>query len=136
MAWAPALNWLFLRRVISGITSSSIPTAMAYMADVTPHERRAAAFGMLSGAFGFGLILGPSVGGILGSINPRLPFWVSAGLSLLNGLYGIFVLPESLSAANRMAFSWRRANPVGSLSLLRRHSMLLMAGVLLLGYVS
>jgi MFS transporter, DHA1 family, tetracycline resistance protein len=136
MAWAPALHWLFLGRVISGITSSSIPTAMAYMADVTPRERRAAAFGMLSAAFGLGFVLGPAVGGILGNINPRLPFWVSAGLSLLNGLYGIFVLPESLSHENRMAFSWKRANPVGSLTLLRHHAMLLLSTVLLLGYVA
>jgi len=136
MAWAPALHWLFLGRVISGFTSSSIPTAMAYMADVTPHERRAAAFGMLSGAFGFGLILGPSVGGILGSIHPRLPFWVAACLSLLNGLYGLFVLPESLSPKHRMAFSWRRANPIGSLNLLRRDGMLALSGVLLFGYIA
>jgi MFS transporter, DHA1 family, tetracycline resistance protein len=136
MAWAPALNWLFLGRLISGITSSSIPTAMAYMADVTPRERRAAAFGMLSAAFGLGFVLGPAVGGILGNVNPRLPFWVAACLSLINGLYGIFVLPESLLPANRMPFSWTRANPVGSLTLLRRHSMLLMASVLLLGYIA
>jgi MFS transporter, DHA1 family, tetracycline resistance protein len=136
MAWAPALNWLFLGRLISGITSSSIPTAMAYMADVTPQERRAAAFGMLSAAFGLGFVLGPALGGILGNVNPRLPFWVAAGLSLVNGLYGIFVLPESLSIANRMPFSWTRANPVGSLTLLRRHSMLILSGVLLLGYIS
>lgn len=136
MAWAPALSWLFLGRVISGVTSSSIPTAMAYMADVTPHERRAAAFGMLSAAFGLGFVLGPAVGGTLGTIYPRLPFWVAAGLSLLNGLYGLFVLPESLSHANRMAFSWRRANPVGSLNLLRRDNMLMLSGVLLLGYIA
>lgn len=136
MAWAPALNWLFLGRVISGLTSSSIPTAMAYMADVTPRERRAAAFGMLSAAFGLGFVLGPAVGGILGNVNPRLPFWVAGSLSLLNGLYGIFVLPESLSPGDRMAFSWSRANPVGSLSLLRRHSMLRLSTVLLLGYVA
>ena len=105
MAWAPALNWLFLGRVISGITSSSIPTAMAYMADVTPRERRAAAFGMLNAAFGVGFILGPAVGGLLGNINPRLPFWVAGGLSLLNGLYGLFVLPESLSKDHRSPFS-------------------------------
>ncbi|HTH54015.1 MAG TPA: TCR/Tet family MFS transporter [Edaphobacter sp.] len=136
MAWAPALHWLFLGRVISGITSSSIPTAMAYMADITPHERRAAAFGMLSGAFGLGLILGPSVGGILGSIHPRLPFWVAAGLSLLNGLYGLFVLPESLRREHRMDFSWRRANPIGSLDMLRRGGMLALSGMLLFGYIA
>ncbi len=136
MAWAPALGWLFLGRVISGFTSSSIPTAMAYMADVTPRERRAAAFGMLSAAFGLGFVLGPAVGGLLGSINPRLPFLVAGALSLVNGLYGIFVLPESLSLQNRSPFSWRRANPVGSLSLLRHGSMLPLAGLLLLGYIA
>jgi MFS transporter, DHA1 family, tetracycline resistance protein len=136
MAWSPALSWLFLGRVISGLTSSSIPTAMAYMADVTPHERRAAAFGMLNAAFGIGFVLGPAMGGLLGNINPRLPFWVAGGLSLLNGLYGLFVLPESLSKQNRSPFSWGRANPIGSLTLLRRGSMLAIAGLLLLGYIA
>jgi DHA1 family tetracycline resistance protein-like MFS transporter len=137
MAWAPALNWLFLGRVISGLTSSSIPTAMAYMADVTPRERRAAAFGMLNSAFGIGFVLGPAVGGLLGNINPRLPFWVAGGLSLINGMYGLFVLPESLSLEHRSTFSWTRANPVGSLSLLRRHAgMIAIAAVLLLGYIA
>ena len=136
MAWAPVLGWLFVGRVISGFTSSSIPAAMAYMADVTPRERRAAAFGMLSAAFGLGFVLGPAVGGLLGTINPRLPFLVAGALSLINGLYGIFVLPESLSLENRSPFSWRRANPVGSVSLLRHGSMLPIAGLLLLGYVA
>ncbi len=136
MAWAPVLGWLFVGRVISGLTASSIPTAMAYMADVTPRERRAAAFGMLNAAFGIGFVLGPAVGGLLGNINPRLPFWVAGGLSLINGLYGLFVLPESLSRENRSPFSWRRANPVGSLTLLRHGSMLAVAGILLLGYVA
>jgi DHA1 family tetracycline resistance protein-like MFS transporter len=137
MAWAPALNWLFLGRIISGLTSSSIPTAMAYMADVTPRERRAAAFGMLNSAFGIGFVLGPAIGGLLGNINPRLPFWVAGGLSLVNGLYGLFVLPESLSLQNRSPFSWTRANPVGSLSLLRRHAgMIAIAALLLLCYIA
>ena len=136
MAWAPALSWLFVGRVISGLTASSIPTAMAYMADVTPRERRAAAFGMLNAAFGAGFVLGPAVGGLLGNINPRLPFWVAGGLSLINGLYGLFVLPESLSEKNRSPFSWARANPVGSLNLLNRGGMLAISGVLLLGYIA
>ncbi len=136
MAWAPALNWLFLGRVISGLTSSSIPTAMAYMADVTPRERRAAAFGMLNAAFGAGFVLGPAVGGLLGNINPRLPFWAAGGLSLVNGLYGLFVLPESLSKENRSPFSWARANPIGSLTLLRHGSMIAIATILLLGYIA
>jgi MFS transporter, DHA1 family, tetracycline resistance protein len=136
MAWAPALGWLFLGRVISGLTASSIPTAMAYMADVTPREKRAAAFGMLSAAFGLGFVLGPAIGGLLGNVNPRLPFWVSGGLSLVNGMYGLFVLPESLGLENRSAFSWRRANPVGSLAMMKNGAMLPIAGLLLLGYVA
>jgi DHA1 family tetracycline resistance protein-like MFS transporter len=136
MAWAPALNWLFLGRVISGLTASSIPTAMAYMADVTPRERRAAAFGMLNAAFGIGFVVGPAMGGLLGNINPRLPFWVAGALSLVNGLYGLFVLPESLSLQNRSPFSWRRANPVGSLSMLNHGAMLAIAAVLLIGYIA
>ena len=136
MAWAPTLNWLFLGRVISGLTSSSIPTAMAYMADVTPRERRAAAFGMLNAAFGAGFVLGPALGGLLGNINHRLPFWVAASLSLINGFYGFFVLPESLTRENRTPFSWARANPVGSLSLIRHGNMIAIAAVLLLGYIA
>ena len=137
MAWAPTLSWLFVGRVISGVTSSSIPTAMAYMADVTPVKMRAAAFGMLSGAFGIGFVLGPAVGGLLGGVNPRLPFWVAGAMSVLNGLYGIFVLPESLALEHRTPFAWKRANPVGSVSLLRRSRTLTgLAVMMLLGYVA
>lgn len=137
MAWAPALPWLFLGRIISGLTASSIPTAMAYMADVTPHEKRAAAFGMLSAAFGAGFVFGPAMGGVLGGVNPRLPFLVAACLSLLNGMYGTFVLPESLSIEHRAPFSWKRANPIGSMALLSRSTaMLLLSGVLLFGYLA
>src|ERR1700733_3310429 len=88
MAWSPALSWLFLGRVISGLTASSIPTAMAYMTDVTPAEKRASAFGLLGAAFGMGFVLGPALGGVLGSVSPRLPFWVAGGLSVVNGMYG------------------------------------------------
>ena len=137
MAWAPALSWLFLGRIISGITASSIPTAFSYLADVTPRERRAAAFGTLNAAFGIGFVLGPAVGGLLGNINPRLPFLVAGSLSLVNGLYGLFVLPESLSLANRSPFSWKRANPVGSAAMLGRSKLLLrISGILLLGYIA
>lgn len=137
MAWAPALGWLCVGRIISGLTASSVPTAMAYMADVTPQEKRASAFGLLGAAFGMGFVLGPALGGLLGSINPRLPFWVAGSLSLLNGMYGLFVLPESLKKENRSPFSWRRANPVGSVALLGRKKVLLgMAAVLLLGYTA
>ena len=124
MALAPTVGWLFLGRVISGITSASGATAGAYIADVTPPEKRAGAFGMLSAAFGLGFVLGPALGGVLGNIDPRLPFWVAAGLSLLNAMYGFFVLPESLPPERREAFAWRRANPMGSLTLLRSHAEL------------
>src|ERR1700688_2245038 len=97
MAIAPTLNWLFLGRIISGITTSSIPTAMAYIADVTPKEKRAGAFGLIGVAFGIGFTFGPAVGGLLGNFNPRLAFWVAAGLSLANWLWGYFFVPESLS---------------------------------------
>ena len=119
MALAPNLAWLFVGRVISGITAASISTSMAYVADVTPVEKRASAFGVTGIAFGLGFVLGPALGGLLGGVDPRLPFWAAAGLSLLNGLYGLFVLPESLPPDRRRAFEWRRANPVGSLRLLR-----------------
>lgn len=137
MAWAPSIGWLFLGRVISGLTTSSVPTAQAYIADVTPPAKRAGAFGLLSAAFAMGFVLGPAVGGLLGTINPRLPFWASAGLSLLNGLYGLFVLPESLGRENRSPFSWRRANPIGSLRMLSRSRLLLgLSALLLLAYIA
>jgi DHA1 family tetracycline resistance protein-like MFS transporter len=122
MALAPNLGWLFVGRVISGITAASISTSMAYVADVTPTEKRASAFGLTGIAFGLGFVLGPALGGVLGGIDPRLPFWAAASLSLLNGFYGLIVLPESLPPARRRAFEWRRANPVGSLKLLRSHA--------------
>ena len=121
MALAPSVRWLFVGRVISGITAASISTAGAYIADVTPPEQRAAKFGLLGAAFGAGFVVGPALGGVLGDIGPRLPFWVAAGLSLTNGLYGLFVLPESLTRERRSPFSWRKANPVGALKLLRSH---------------
>ena len=137
MAWAPALGWLFVGRVISGLTASSVPTGMAYMTDVTPPEKRASAFGLVGAAFGMGFVLGPALGGILGSVNPRLPFLVAGCLSLLNGLYGIFVLPESLSHQHRSPFSWKRANPVGSLRMLKNNKVLLgLSAVLVLGYLA
>src|SRR5947199_9612392 len=124
MALAPTIGWLFLGRIISGITASSIPTAMAYIADVTPREKRAGAFGMIGAAFGIGFTLGPVVGGPLGDVSPRLPFWVAAGFSLANWLYGYIFVPESLRHEHRKEFTLRRANPIGSLALLRSHSEL------------
>jgi DHA1 family tetracycline resistance protein-like MFS transporter len=121
MALAPSVRWLFVGRVISGITAASVSTAGAYIADVTPPEQRAAKFGLLGAAFGAGFVVGPALGGVLGDVDPRLPFWVAAALSLTNGLYGLFVLPESLARERRATFSWRKANPVGALRLLRSH---------------
>ena len=121
MALAPTVWWLFAGRVISGITGASFTTAGAYIADVTPEEKRAASFGVIGAAWGLGFVLGPALGGVLGGINPRLPFWAAAALTLMNAVYGVFVLPESLPRERRRPFSWRRANPVGSLNLLRSH---------------
>src|SRR6267154_1176531 len=121
MALAPSLWWLFIGRVVSGITSASISTAFAYVTDVTPPDQRAARFGLLGAAFGAGFVLGPAIGGLTGAIDPRLPFWIAAGLGLANTLYGWLILPESLPRSSRMAFAWRRANPLGALKLLRSH---------------
>jgi MFS transporter, DHA1 family, tetracycline resistance protein len=124
MALAPSLTWLFIGRVISGITSASISTAFAYIADVTAPEQRATMFGKIGVAFGAGFILGPALGGLLGGIEPRLPFWVAAGLSFANGLYGLLILPESLPRDRRSPFRWTSANPVGALHLLRTDRVL------------
>ena len=124
MALAPSLTWLFVGRVISGITSASISTAFAYIADVTPPERRAAVFGKIGAAFGAGFILGPAVGGLLGDMDPRLPFWLAAGLSFANALYGWLILPESLPPERRSPFHWNSANPLGALRLLRSNRVL------------
>jgi DHA1 family tetracycline resistance protein-like MFS transporter len=124
MALAPSLSWLFVGRVISGITSASISTSYAYIADVTPAEQRAAVFGKIGVAFGAGFVLGPALGGLLGGITPRLPFWVAAGLSAANGLYGLLILPESLPRDRRSPFRWKSANPVGMLRLLGSNRVL------------
>jgi DHA1 family tetracycline resistance protein-like MFS transporter len=124
MALAPSLIWLFIGRVISGITSASVSTAFAYIADMTPPERRAAVFGKVGAAFGAGFILGPAIGGLLGGVDPRLPFWVAAGLSFANTLYGLLILPESLPRDRRSPFRWKSANPLGALHLLRADRVL------------
>ncbi len=133
MALAPSWQWLMVGRIISGITAASFSTAGAYIADVTPPEKRSASYGLLGAAFGLGFVLGPAFGGMLGYYSERLPFWVAAGLTLANACYGYFVLPESLSKENRRAFSWSRANPVGSLKLLNRHATLL--GLAAVGFI-
>lgn len=121
MAIAPTMSWLFVGRIISGITTSSIPTAMAYISDVTPKEKRAGAFGLIGVAFGVGFVLGPAVGGLFGDVSPRLPFWIAAIFSLANWLWGFFIVPESLPQDRRKPFELKRANPVGALTLLRSH---------------
>jgi DHA1 family tetracycline resistance protein-like MFS transporter len=137
MALAPTLGWLFVGRVISGITAASISTGTAYVSDVVPPEERAGAFGMIGAAFGVGFVLGPALGGLLGNSDPRLPFWVAGGLSLANAIYGYFVLPESLPREKRQAFTLRRANPVGALVLLRSHPELFrLATIQFIGYVA
>jgi DHA1 family tetracycline resistance protein-like MFS transporter len=119
MALAPSLTWLFIGRVLAGATAASVPTAYAYIADVTPAEKRAAAFGLMGAAFGIGFILGPAIGGMLGTFGPRTPFWVASAFSCANALYGFFVLPESLRDDHRAPFSWTRANPLGAVTFLR-----------------
>jgi DHA1 family tetracycline resistance protein-like MFS transporter len=137
MALAPNLWWLFVGRVISGITAASISTSYAYVADVTKPELRSARFGMLGVAFGAGFVLGPALGGLAGTIDPRLPFWIAGVLSLANTLYGLFVLPESLPRELRARFEWRRANPLGSFALLRAQPRLLgLATVNFLGHLA
>jgi DHA1 family tetracycline resistance protein-like MFS transporter len=122
MALAPNLMWLFAGRVLSGAATANMTAASAYIADVTPPERRAKAFGVLGSAFGLGFILGPAIGGLIGNIDPRITFWAAALVSLLNALYGLLVLPESLPPEKRTReLDWKRANPIGSLKLLRSH---------------
>jgi MFS transporter, DHA1 family, tetracycline resistance protein len=137
MALAPNVVWLVAGRIISGMASSSFSTAGAYIADVTPPAQRAAAFGKIGMVFGLGFIFGPALGGWLGAIDPRLPFWGAAALSLMNACYGFIVLPESLPPDKRTPFAWARANPVGSLALLRSHHELVgLATVAFLGYLA
>jgi DHA1 family tetracycline resistance protein-like MFS transporter len=122
MAFAPSLSWLFVGRLISGATSGVFSTANAYVADVTPPEKRARTFGWMGSAFTVGFLAGPAIGGLLGNYNLRLPFMAVAALTLVNAIYGALILPESLSVTHRAKhFDWRRANPLGSLRLLRSH---------------
>jgi DHA1 family tetracycline resistance protein-like MFS transporter len=130
MAFAPTLWWLVAARVVAGITGATFPTAYAYIADVTPPEKRGANFGVIGMAFGFGFIIGPALGGFVAQFGTEVPFLVSAGLAMANFLYGLFVLPESLPPEKRRAFEWRRANPVGALLRLKSaHPVVLMLAV-------
>ncbi len=121
LAFAPSIAWLFVGRMIAGITGASFTTASAYIADISTPEKRAQNFGLMGTAFGIGFIIGPVLGGLLGQYGSRVPFMAAAGLSLLNALYGFFVLPESLAPENRRPFILKRANPVGALLQLKKY---------------
>lgn len=125
VVWAPTIGWLFLARAISGISGASMTTASAYIADISEPEKRAQNFGLIGVAFGLGFIIGPVIGGFLGEYGTRVPFLAAAGLTFVNFLYGYFILPESLDAENRRPFSWKRANPLGSLFQLRKYPIIL-----------
>src|SRR5678809_1488346 len=120
LALAPSYGWLFIGRIIAGITGASFTTASAYIADVSTTETRAKNFGMIGAAFGLGFIIGPALGGLLAGWGVRAPFYAAAGLCLLNTLYGYFVLPESLDKVHRRKFEWKRANPFGALQFLKK----------------
>lgn len=124
LALAPTVAWLFVGRAVAGVMGASFTTAQAYVADVSPPEKRAQNFGIMGAAFGIGFILGPVIGGLLGSLGPRVPFYAAAALSLINWLYGFFILPESLGQDKRRAFDWKRANPVGAVAHLRKYPAL------------
>jgi DHA1 family tetracycline resistance protein-like MFS transporter len=121
LSLAPTIWWLFLGRIIAGMFGASFTTATAYIADISTEENRAQNFGMIGAAFGLGFILGPGLGGLLGELGPRVPFIAAAILTLLNVVYGYFVLPESLTKEHRRKFEWKRANPVGSLMQLKKY---------------
>lgn len=121
LALAPSIGWLFLGRIIAGLTGASLSTASAYIADISTEEDRAKNFGMIGAALGLGFIIGPVIGGLLGHYGARVPFYAAAGLCLLNFLYGYFILPESLDKSKHRPFDWKRANPIGSLKFLGKH---------------
>lgn len=125
LALAPNITWLFIGRIIAGISGASITTASAYIADVSTPENRAKNFGMIGAAFGLGFIIGPVIGGMLGQFGSRVPFYAAAVLCLLNFLYGYFILPESLPDHNRREFSLKRANPIGAFMNLRKYPQLI-----------
>ena len=135
--FAPTLGWLFVGRLLAGITGASFTTASAYIADISPAEKRAQNFGLIGAAFGLGFIIGPVLGGVLGQFGSRVPFFAAAFLTFLNVAYGYFILPESLKPENRTNILWRKANPLGALSNIKNHPLVLkLAGVLLLLYLA
>jgi DHA1 family tetracycline resistance protein-like MFS transporter len=125
MGFAPTLAWLFVGRTLAGMAGASFTPAYAYVADISPPEKRAQSFGVLGAMFGTGFIVGPALGGLLGGLGPRAPFFAAAALSLANVAYGLFVLPESLPLEKRRAFDWKRANPLGTLLQMRRQPVVL-----------
>jgi DHA1 family tetracycline resistance protein-like MFS transporter len=137
LSFAPSMVWLFVGRIIAGITGASFTTAMAYIADISTPEKKAQNFGMVGVAFGIGFIIGPMIGGLFSNMGIRVPFMISAGLALLNWLYGYFILPESLAKENRREFSLKRANPVGSLISASKYPAIIgLVSALLLLYIS
>lgn len=125
LAFAPNLSWFFIGRIIAGITGANFAAATAYIADISPPEKRAGNFGLIGAAFGLGFIVGPLLGGVLGDYGLRVPFFIAGGLTLVNWCYGLFVLPESLAPENRRNFSWSVSNPIGSLYALKKHPVAL-----------
>lgn len=138
LAFAPTITWLFVGRIFAGISGASITTASAYIADVSEPEKRAQNFGLIGAAFGLGFIIGPVIGGIFAQYGLRIPFMIAAGLSLVNWLYGFFILPESLKLENRRNFDWKRANPVGALLQIKKYPSLigLLASLLILYFAA
>ena len=126
MGVAPLISWLFLGRTIAGVAGASFTPAYAYLADITPPERRAQSFGLMGAAFGIGFIAGPAIGGLLGALGPRAPFFTAGAIALANAAFGYFALPESLPHAKRRAFHWARANPLGTLAQMRRYPVVLL----------
>jgi DHA1 family tetracycline resistance protein-like MFS transporter len=124
LGFAPTIGWLFVGRILAGITGASFTTASAYIADVSTPEKRAQNFGLLGAAFGLGFIIGPVLGGLLGHYGARVPFFAAAGLTFINCIYGYFILPESLPKDRRRAYDWKRANPVGSLMHLNKYPVI------------
>ncbi len=125
MGSAPAISWLFVGRLVAGMAGASFTPAYAYIADITPPEKRAQSFGLMGAAFGIGFILGPAIGGLLGSLGPRAPFFAAGAIALLNTTFGFFALPESLPLESRRPFEWSRANPLGTLLQIRQYPVVL-----------
>ena len=130
-AMAPSIGWLFVGRTLAGICGASYVIANAFVADITKPEERAKAFGLMGAAFGLGFVIGPAIGGLLGAFGPRVPFYVAAVISLMNFVFGYFILPETLTRENRRAFVWSRANPLGTLKIFQQYKQVMPLCILL-----